>query len=143
MMCVTCVNNTPPVNQHDDLGAAHEEEIQFGDFDDITTNIYNIAPITNDGFIYVPIDPPIDTTIQPVFDMNAASSVEHLPDYMNDLLDAQLEYNGLWYFALDNQIYSVPYEIEIDDNYVRQDIVSNWDGVEWAGTIFGEYVAWR
>jgi len=76
------------------------------------------------------------------FDMNTASSVEENPDYMDNLINAQIEYEGDWYFALDGQIYSVPYEIEVDDDYVRQDIRDNWDGVQWVGTIFGNYIAW-
>ena len=76
------------------------------------------------------------------FDMNMASVVEHRPDYMDNLINAQVEYEGSWYFALDGQIYSVPYEIEIDDDYVRRDIIDNWDGVLWVGSIFGEYIAW-
>ena len=38
MMCVTCVNNTPPIVEPyhpPGLDAAHEDEIQFGNFDEI------------------------------------------------------------------------------------------------------------
>jgi len=76
------------------------------------------------------------------FDMNAASLIEQNPDYMNNMINAQVEFDGIWYFVLNNQIYSVPYEIEIDDDYVRRDIRNNWEGVQWRGTIFGEYIAW-
>lgn len=155
-MCASCINNTPP-----------EPVVHFGDIDDDIydeppydiDNIYdqppndiyyNILPINifqnidniphDEIYNIIPIDP-----IEPHanFDMNSASVVEHNPDYMNNLVNAQIEYNGLWYFALDNQIYSVPYEIEVDDDYVREDIRDNWDGVLWAGAIFGEYIAWR
>jgi hypothetical protein len=61
---------------------------------------------------------------------------------MDNLINAQIHHEDKWYFALDGQIYSVPYEIEIDDDHVRRDIVNNWDGVLWAGSIFGEYIAW-
>jgi hypothetical protein len=76
------------------------------------------------------------------FDMNMASVVEHRPDYMDNLINAQVHYEGKWYFALGGQIYSVPYEIEIDDDHVRRDLVENWDDVLWVGSIFGEYIAW-
>jgi hypothetical protein len=155
MMCVTCVNNTPPIEEPyhpPGLDAAHE--IQFGDFNDIYDTppndiIYNIAPIydiynivpinivpINDDEIIVPDAPPAG------FDMNMASLVEHNPVYMDNLINAQVEYEGNWYFAFNNNIYMVPYEIEIDDDYVRQDIVENWDDVRWAGSIFGEYITW-
>jgi hypothetical protein len=112
--------------------------------------IYNepmniIHDIANDFYIYYtpivaanipPLEPPAH------FDMNTASLVEENPDYMDELINGEVEYNGRWYFALDDQIYSVPYEIEVDDDYVRQDILESWDGVQWAGTIFGNYVAW-
>jgi len=76
------------------------------------------------------------------FDMNSASVVEYNPEYADNLINAQVEYEGIWYFALEGQIYSVPYEIEIDDEHVRHDIRNNWPHVRWAGTIFGHYVAW-
>ena len=93
----------------------------------------------------IQFDDPMDESIlEPPanFDMNMASYIEDSPDYMNNLINAQVEYDGMWYFALDGQIYSVPYEIEIDDDQVRQDIRDNWDGVEWAGSIYGNYIAW-
>jgi hypothetical protein len=97
----------------------------------IHENIQNILPIIT------PLnEPPAG------FDMNAASLIEENPDYMDNLINAQVEYDGNWYFVLDGQIYSVPYEIEIDDDYVRRDIIDNWDGVQWEGTIFGNYIAW-
>ena len=152
MMCVTCVNNTPPIEENviqinaayaPGLDAAHEDEIQFGDFDiyDTPPNdiIYNIAPIND---IYNIVDEIVPNAPPAGFDMNAASLVEHNPDYMNNLINAQTEYEGNWYFAFNNQIYMVPYEIEIDDDYVRQDIVESWDDVRWVGSIFGEYIAW-
>jgi hypothetical protein len=74
--------------------------------------------------------------------MNSASVVEYNPEYADNLINAQVDYEGNWYFALHGQIYSVPYEIEIDDYFVRQDIVSHWDDVRWVGSIFGEYIAW-
>jgi len=145
-----CINNTPPIGEvhielnapyrPPDLDAAHEDEILFGDFNDIydyEPEIHNIIPIINI------IDDEIPLLAPPAgFDMNAASSVEHSPAYMDQLINTQLEYQGHWYFALAGQIYSVPYEIEIDDDHVRQDIRDNWDGVQWRGTIFGEYIAW-
>lgn len=83
-----------------------------------------------------------DESLPPAnFDMNDASSIEDSPDYIDTLINAQVEYEGNWYFAQDGQIYSVPYEIQIDDT-LRQDILDNWDGVQWRGAIFGNYIAW-
>jgi hypothetical protein len=147
MLCVTCVNNTPPL-----------QPIEYESIDDIIhinyAPINNYAPIINDDYdeeepwaienIYDEIPNNHNPLLAPPagFDMNAASLVEENPDYMNNLINAQIEYEGEWYFALDGQIYSVPYEIEIDDDYVRQDIRDNWDGVRWVGSIFGNYIAW-
>ena len=167
--CANCINNTPPMDMdEDDMPHVPDEIIYDNDelpvtnnndddiYDelpvtnnDIYDNITNVTPapmdITNDIYIYYTPIVPANVPLQAPpanFDMNTASSVEHAPDYMNDLINAQVEYNGIWYFALGGQIYSIPYEIEIDDDYVREDIADNWDGVQWAGTIFGEYVAW-
>ena len=144
MMCVMCVNNTPP-----------QPAIQFDDiYDEIPINEPEITNVEygHDGPLVditlvleymeqnhlIPLyEPPVD------FDMNSASLVEQNPDYMDNMINSQIEYEGKWYFVLDGQIYSIPEEIEVDDNYDRQDIVDNWDNVEWVGTIFGEYVAWR
>ena len=135
MLCTTCVNNTPSIQPMD---------IEYESIDDIIH--INYAPINN----YIPIINDIheidtvDTHGPPEgFDMNTASSVEENPDYMDNLINGQVEYEGEWFFALEGQIYSVPYEIEIDDDYVRQDIRDNWDGVRWVGSIFGNYIAWR
>jgi hypothetical protein len=89
-------------------------------------------------------DEETDVLVEPPegFDMNAASALEHNPDYMNNLINAQVEHDDRWYFVFGGQIYSVPYEIEIDDDHVRQDIVANWPGLQWDGSIFGEYIAW-
>jgi hypothetical protein len=99
-----------------------------------------VAPIDDD----LPIEPIDGPLLAPPanFDMNMASLIEHNPDYMNNMVNAQVEFEGNWYFVLYGQIYSVPYEIEIDDDYVRQDIRNNWEGVQWRGTIYGEYIAW-
>ena len=112
MLCTTCVNNTPV----DD--PMEYEEINYEPINDVL------------------LEPPEG------FDMNAASLIEEHPDYMDNMINAQIEHNGKWYFVFEGQIYSIPYEIEIDDDYVRQDIVESWDGVEWAGSIFGNYIAW-
>jgi hypothetical protein len=120
-------------------------DIEYESIDDIIH--INYAPINN----YIPIINDIheiDTVYTPLhgppegFDMNTASSVEENPDYMDNLINGQVEYEGEWFFALDGQIYSVLYEIEIDDDYVRQDIRDNWDGVRCVGSIFGNYIAW-
>ena len=143
MMCATCVNNTP-------VTPVLNDAIQIEDFD----NIYDEPPVTNNNNeihynIYeIEIDLPMEIGDDPLeppagFDMNASSLIEHNPDYMDNMINSQIEYEGKWYFVIDGQIYSVPYEIEIDDDYVRRDIRDNWDDVEWAGSIFGEYVAWR
>jgi hypothetical protein len=121
-------------------------DIEYESIDDIIH--INYAPINN----YIPIINDIheiDTVDTPLhgppegFDMNTASSVEENPDYMDNLINGQVEYEGEWFFALEGQIYTVPYEIEIDDDYVRQDIRDNWDGVRWVGSIFGNYIAWH
>jgi hypothetical protein len=122
-------------------------DIEYESIDDIIH--INYAPINN----YIPIINDIheidDTVYTPLhgppegFDMNTASSVEENPDYMDNLINGQVEYEGEWFFALEGQIYSVLYEIEIDDDYVRQDIRDNWDGVRWVGSIFGNYIAWH
>jgi hypothetical protein len=110
---------------------------------DINAIIYNIV-----NMHAIPMDDETDVESDDElgppegFDMNSASVVEHNPEYADNLTNAQVEYEGNWYFALHGQIYSVPYEIEIDDYFVRQDIVSHWDDVRWAGCIFGEYIAW-
>ena len=136
MLCVTCINNTPPM---DDIY----------DYDPIINIIpNNYVPIVNN--IYYEIDDTDEEMDDDIplmeppagFDMNTASSVEENPDYMDNLINAQIEYEGRWYFALDGQIYSTPYEIEIDDYFVRQDIVLHWDDVRWDGSIFGNYIAW-
>jgi len=138
----------------------------------IILNINNIEPIINiidmdetdddyDGTFDVPLideylaqggveDEPWpvqeipDDVLQPPpeFDMNMASFIEENPDYMDNLINGQVEHEGYWYFSLGGQIYTVPYEIEIDDDHVRRDIINNWDGVQWRGTIFGNYIAW-
>ena len=136
MLCTTCINNYN-TNEVDDMDA----EIMDGDMDETDDEIYyniheNIQPIVPIINIIPLHEPPAG------FDMNMASLVEENPDYMENLINAQIEYDGNWYFTLDGQIYSVPYEIEIDDNYVRRDIIDNWDGVQWRGTIFGNYIAW-
>jgi len=125
--CATCVNNMHHHVINTDQNMEDDNEIYYN----IHENIQNILPIIT------PLnEPPAG------FDMNAASLIEENPDYMDNLINAQVEYDGNWYFVLDGQIYSVPYEIEIDDDYVRRDIIDNWDGVQWEGTIFGNYIAW-
>jgi hypothetical protein len=74
--------------------------------------------------------------------MNMASVIEENQEFIDNLTNAQVEYDGKWYFAFNGQVYSVPYEIEIDDEHVREDIVENWDDVRWTGSIFGQYIAW-
>ena len=94
---------------------------------------------TDDEFYIEPVTllgPPAN------FDMNMASVLEENQEFIDNLNNAQVEYNGNWFFALDGQVYSVPYEIEIDDEHVRRDIVANWDDVRWAGSIFGQCIAW-
>lgn len=122
MLCATCVNNVPPIEIID------PDEIMNADMEDTDDeNYYNIEELH---------EPPAD------FDINTASVVEHNPGYVDYLVSTQVEFEGDWYFSLDGQIYTVPYEIEIDDDYVRRDIVDNWDDVRWVGSIFGEYIAW-
>ena len=144
MMCTTCINNTPPIEDiYDNVPEItnHDEATLIDEY--IAQNNVEYEPwpvidyIDDEIPIHIPLfGPPIG------FDMNMASLVEENPDYMNNLINAQVEYEGKWYFVLDNQIYVVPYEIEIDDDYVRQDIRDNWENVEWAGSIFGNYIAW-
>ena len=119
--CVTCVNNNlPQIQNHiEDNNVPMDETEDETDVEDEDV----VAPPAG-------------------FDMNMASVVEYNPGYADNLVNAQVEYEGNWYFALHGQIYSVPYEIEIDDHFVRQDIVSHWDDVRWVGSIFGEYIAW-
>jgi hypothetical protein len=136
MLCNTCINNYN-TNENNDLDEIMHEDMDETDdeiYYNIIENIQHIEPIINH----------IDPLIEPPagFDMNMASLVEENPDYMENLINAQIEYDGNWYFTLDGQIYSVPYEIYIDDDYVRRDIIDNWDGVQWRGTIFGNYIAW-
>ena len=134
--CVTCVNNNPPLqNQIED----NNQDIIYNDND--INIIYN--DIININVPMDDTDEDEDVVAPPAgFDMNMASVVEYNPGYADNLVNAQVEYEGNWYFALHGQIYSVPYEIEIDDHFVRQDIVSHWDDVRWVGSIFGEYIAW-
>jgi len=134
--CVTCVNNNlPQLRMHHHVINANEDN--------------HDGPFSNQLFDeYIPQDEedlmedPTGALFAPPegFDMNTASVVEHNPGYMNNLIHTQVEHEGIWYFTLDGQIYSVPYEIDIDDE--RSDIVDIWDGVHWEGTIFGNYVAW-
>ena len=147
--CATCVNNNlPQLRMHDHVNTdilnanMEDDEIMNADMDDTDDEIYyNI--INHDIMIPDAIINEINLLAPPAgFDMNTASLVEENPDYMDNLINAQVEFEGDWYFALDGQIYSVPYEIEIDDDYVRRDIIDNWDGVQWEGTIFGNYIAW-
>jgi hypothetical protein len=160
--CVGCINNTPPLEENEDnedyMPVPPDPFANFVTDDDLydevpDDDIYDEAP---DDTIYYNITPiiPITYTItnnipEPAlyappagFDMNMASVVEENQGLIDNLINAQVEYDGSWYFALDGQVYSVPYEIEIDDNYVRQDIVENWDDVRWTGSIFGQYIAW-
>ena len=157
--CATCINNNLPQQR------MYHHIVN----DNIILNINNIEPIINiietdddyDGTFDVPLideylaqggveDEPWpvqeipDDVLQPPpeFDMNMASSIEENPDYMDNLINGQVEHEGYWYFSLGGQIYTVPYEIEIDDDHVRRDIINNWDGVQWRGTIFGNYIAW-
>jgi hypothetical protein len=122
--CIECINNLPPADIEPRPDASNDN--QFEDFMDS----YNDTDI--------PINEPRIN-----FDMNSASYIETNPDYMNDLISSQVEYEDDWYFALNTQIYRVPYEIEILDDTVRYDIKNNWEGVEWIGTIFGNYIAWK
>ena len=159
--CTTCINNTPPIEHapHIPFGAYHME-ITNDDLYDEPPDIYNIIPntyneintiVNDDEIIYEPDDDEIIYEPAPNhlyappagFDMNMASVIEENQDFVDNLYNSQVEYDGKWYFAFNGQVYSVPYEIEIDDNYVRQDIVENWDDVIWTGSIFGQYIAWH
>jgi len=166
--CATCINNNLPqqrmqhhvindintiiynINPIDNVMDETEDEEYDGTFDLPLFDVY----VTQDNYEeeepwpIAPIEDSDEDTVELLygppqgFDMNMASVVEHRPDYMDNLINAQIHYEGMWYFALHGQIYSVPYEIEIDDDHVRQDIVSHWDDVLWVGSIFGEYIAW-
>ena len=150
MLCLACANNTPLLQPIEYESIDDIIHINYAPINNYAPIIYDeeeeepwaIAPIED---IYDEIPNNHDPLLAPPagFDMNAASLVEENPDYMDNLINAQIEHEGEWYFALDGQIYSVPYEIEIDDDYVRQDIRDNWDGVEWRGSIFGNYIAWH
>jgi hypothetical protein len=132
-LCLTCINNIP------------DQIIPFQPINDININIiYNNDAMDETDDTDSETDSETDELVEPPegFDMNAASALEQNPDYMNNLINAQVEYNGRWYFVYEGQIYSVHYEIEIDDNFVRQDIIENWEGLRWDGSIFGEYIAW-
>lgn len=129
-VCATCANNIPDqINPIQPIQPINHINI-----------IYNDAMETDDDTD----EEEEDELVEPPegFDMNAASALEQRPDYMDNLINAQVEYDGRWYFVFDGQIYSVPYEIEIDDDHVRQDIIENWEGLRWDGSIFGEYIAW-
>jgi len=143
----TIIYNINPINVMDAMDETEDEHDGTFDlplFDQyILQNNYEeeepwpIAPIESDDETDEELfGPPAG------FDMNMASVVEHRPDYTDNLINAQIHHEDKWYFALDGQIYSVPYEIEIDDDHVRRDLVENWDHVLWAGSIFGEYIAW-
>jgi len=167
--CVSCINNTPPI-EYGDI-EDHEPHIPFGAYhieitnDDLYdeppeiyentyTNLTNITDdeinynlniindeMNDDEIIYEPA--PNHLYAPPAgFDMNMASVIEENQDFIDNLNNSQVEYDGNWYFAFNGQIYSVPYEIEIDDEHVREDIVTNWDDVRWTGSIFGQYIAW-
>ena len=86
--------------------------------------------------------PPTHLTAPAGFNMNMASVLEENQTLADKLHNSQVEYNGKWYFALDGQIYSVPYAIEIADEHARRDIVTNWAEVKWMGSIFGNCLAW-
>jgi len=148
------IDNITPINDYDGTFAAPllDEYMTQDNYEE--DEPWPVAPIEDEGYDgpmvdislvleymeqnhHIPLyEPPAG------FDMNSASLVEQNPDYMDNLINSQIEYQGKWYFVLDGQIYSVPQEIEIDDDYDRRDIKDNWDNVEWTGTIFGEYVAW-
>ncbi len=140
-LCATCANNLP-VPQI----LMNNQIIPIQPINDININIIynNDAMDETEDETDSETDSEDDELVEPPegFDMNMASALEHNPDYMNNLINAQVEYEGRWYFVYEGQIYSVPYEIEIDDNYVRQDIIENWEGLRWDGSIFGEYIAW-
>lgn len=84
----------------------------------------------------------ISNTAPACFNMNMASVLEENQTLADSLHNSQVEYDGKWYFALDGQIYSVPYAIEIADERARRDIVTNWAEVKWTGSIFGNCLAW-
>jgi hypothetical protein len=137
-------DNTPHVPQFGDI---NDDDI-YDDFEPIYYNITNnITPINDIIPLEITTDDELDE-LEPAdpthlyapptgFDMNMASVVEDNQDLVDNLNNAQVEYDGNWYFALHGQVYSVPYEIEIDDIHVRRDIVANWDDVRWAGSIEG------
>jgi len=132
-LCLTCINNIP------------DQINPIQPINDININIiYNNDAMDETDDTDSETESETDELVEPPegFDMNAASALEQNPDYMNNLINAQVEYNGRWYFVYEGQIYSVPYEIEIDDDFVRQDIIENWEGLRWDGSIFGEYIAW-
>ena len=150
--CTSCINNTPPM-EYDDMPVPPDPFANLVTDDDIYDEVTD-DEVTDDTIYYN-----ITNTIVPInninipepnhlygpptgFDMNMASVVEENQALIDNLNNAQVEYDGSWYFAFDDQVYMVPYEIEIDDNYVRQDLVENWDDVIWTGTIFGQYIAW-
>jgi len=158
--CVGCINNTPPLDD-DDIDNMPVPPDPFANFvtdDDLYDEVTDDEPV--DDIIYYnitnhpniitnniineisPLEPAILYAPPAGFDMNMASVVEDNQDLVDNLNNAQVEYDGSWYFALEGQVYSVPYEIEIDDIYVRQDIATNWDEVHWVGSIFGQYIAW-
>lgn len=85
---------------------------------------------------------PAHLTAPTGFNTNMASVLEENQALADNLHNSQVEYNGKWYFALDGQIYSVPYAIEIADERARRDIVTNWAEVKWMGSIFGNCLAW-
>jgi hypothetical protein len=130
--CATCINNNLPPNHNDNDNIIYNNDINII-YNDIIINPMDTDEDSDEEYV---LGPPEG------FDMNAASVVEHNPEYADNLTNSQVEYECNWYFALNGQIYSVPYEIEIDDYFVRQDIVSHWDDVRWVGSIFGEYIAW-
>jgi len=149
MLCTTCINNTTRIEIADN--AMDVDEDHDGTFDLPLLDQYMIQDNyeEDEPWLIAPIEDDSDEdALEDLFgppegfDMNMASVVEHRPDYMDNLINAQVEFEGSWYFTLDGQIYSVPYEIEIDDDYVRRDIKNYWDGVLWVGSIFGEYIAW-
>jgi hypothetical protein len=150
----TIIYNINPINDAmDETEDEHDGTFDLPLFDQyILQNNYEeeepwpIAPIETDDETddETESDTDDEELVEPPegFDMNAASALEHNPDYMNNLINGQVEYNGRWYFVFQGQIYSVPYEIEIDDDHVRQDIIANWQGLRWDGSIFGEYISW-
>jgi len=147
--CVCCWNPITQVGETNEgfcATCANNQIIPIQPINDININIIynNDAMDETEDETDDETDSETDELVEPPegFDMNAASALEQNPDYMNNLINAQVEYNGRWYFVYEGQIYSVPYEIEIDDDFVRQDIIENWEGLRWDGSIFGEYIAW-